>query len=309
MINMKKAFYYFSAVALVAMCALSCSSSDDEDEPFVSPKTTLDKPADADKAAAFEIPSNAVTSTSGESLEGFNITESGKAILKVNTDKGVKYVTYDAKIDGGTYTLYKNNVLKGTIKSTKTRSTEATQLEINIEIEIDGVTISFNTSDPVDADMVWNVISSGDNLDNIARTWIIKEITMSLKGDVDCTVTEKSGNLKVLADKAQENEAGLTDEEYKELCKTVKAITLDKTGLFSIEYDEGQSEVCSWKWGDSSQESVLLQLRDSELGNKFLNDGSKIAVKFYSTGIAHFVITTKITGTKKYDATLDITLQ
>jgi hypothetical protein len=182
-------------------------------------------------------------------------------------------------------------------------------LEINIEIEIDGVTISFNTSDPVDADMVWNVISSGDNLDNIARTWIIKEITMSLKGDVDCTVTEKSGNLKVLADKAQENEAGLTDEEYKELCKTVNSITLDKTGLFSIEYDEGQSEVCSWKWGDSSQESVLLQLRDSELGNKFLNDGSKIAVKFYSTGIAHFVITTKITGTKKYDATLDITLQ
>ena len=50
-------------------------------------------------------------------------------------------------------------------------------------------------------------------------------------GCVGETITEKSGNLKPLADKAQDNNAGLTDDEYNELCKAILGITLDKAGI------------------------------------------------------------------------------
>ncbi len=344
---MKKNFFYFAMAATVALCNISCGS-DDEDEPISSQKVEIAVPETADKAVAFEIPADkAVKTTSGESLNAVNITESGKAILTVKTNSGYEYLTYDAsyeqKDNKHVYTLMDGNKKVGTITSSKiaTRATSVADIKIQLAVELPGIgTVSFDGT-VLGAKMLWDTVKQGQNLNNIARTWKVKEITMSLSGDVDCTITEPSGDLKVLANKAQENDAQLTEDEFLELCKTIEGITLDKTGMFSIEYknatgkikyyatkadmDNGKfkyldgdgksnSEVCSWNWTNENMESVSLKFRDSDFGNKFLNDKSNIAVKFYASGIAHFSVTTKIApepgeSGKTYNASLDLTLE
>ena len=332
---MKKNFFYFAMAATVALCNISCGS-DDEDEPISSQKVEIAVPETADKAVAFEIPADKAV------LNAVNITESGKAILTVKTNSGYEYLTYDAsyeqKDNKHVYTLMDGNKKVGTITSSKiaTRATDIADIKIQLAVELPGIgTVSFDGT-VKGAKMLWDTIKQGQNLNNIARTWKVKEITMSLSGDVDCTITEPSGDLKVLANKAQENDAQLTEDEFLELCKTIEGITLDKTGMFSIEYknatgkikyyatkadmDNGKfkyldgdgksnSEVCSWNWTNENMESVSLKFRDSEFGNKFLNDKSNIAVKFYASGIAHFSVTTEITGSKNYKASLDLTLE
>lgn len=346
---MKKYLFYFSAIAAVALCNISCSSSDDDDDPIITPSVVLEEPATANEAVAYTIPeASQPQSATGENyLEGVNITESGKTVLKVNTAQGVKYVTFDTTIkkEGNKtiYTLTKDGKQAGTIvkvdaAASRTRGTSVGDLIIDLVFEIPGVegTVTF-TSTVSDAQEV-NEIASSVNLTNIARTWKVQEMSMSLKGDVDCTVLEKSNNLMPLAEKAQENDAQLTEDEYRELCKTIVGITLDKTGLFSIEYknasgkikyyytkadaDKGNfkyiecdgktdSEACKWSWANANTQDVLKisSEKDTDFGNKFLNDDSRIGVKFYENGIAHFTITTKITGNKNYDATIDFTVK
>ena len=319
---MKKTFFYLAAVALVALCNISCGSDDDDIPPTNSSNVTLSEPETSKAAIAFEIPAeNALTSINGEKLEAVNITESGKALLKINTADGVKYVTCDAvyeQKDGKhEYTLKQAEKKVGTIVSSAMASRAGqgfTDLKMELSIELPGSgTLTFNGT-VGGVKMLWDLFAASQNLTNIARTWTVTNITMSLRGDVDCTIIEDSGNLQILAEKAQDNNAELTEEEYNELCKTIKGITLDKTGIFSIEYWENSSktsttEACSWAWTDSNQESLNLKFRDSNFGNKYLNDQSKIGVKFYATGIAHFFINTEITGNKHYTATIDFTLQ
>lgn len=319
---MKKTFFYLVAVACVALCNISCGSDDDEVPPSNSSNVTLSEPEASKVAVAFEIPAEkALTSINGEKLESVNITESGKALLKINTADGVKYVTCDAAYeqkDGKhVYTLKQADKMVGTIVSSAMASRAGqgfTDLKMELSIELPGFgSLTFNGT-VAEVKMVWDLIAASQNLTNIARTWTVTNMTMTLKGDVDCTVIENSGNLEVLAEKAQDNNAELTETEYNDLCKTIKGITLDKTGIFSIEYWENSkktstSEACSWAWTDSSQESLNLKFRDSNFGNKYLNDKSKIGVKFYATGIAHFFINTEITGKKHYTATIDFTLQ
>jgi hypothetical protein len=169
--------------------------------------------------------------------------------------------------------------------------------------------LTFNTDNPVDALKKVGSISDSNNTSNIARTWTVSNMNIVLSGDIDLSMIEHSGNLKVFADAAQEAGAGLTADEYKALCKTIKSVTLDKNGMLSLEYTDGGSEVCTWFWSNTEQTKVNLKLRDgSEFGNKFLSDGSTITVDFTPTGCA-FSLTTKITGNKTYTTTLTIVLK
>ena len=139
-------------------------------------------------------------------------------------------------------------------------------------------------------------------------------MNITLEGDVDLAMTENSGNLKRFADEAQKQGADLTADELAELDKTFKSISLDKNGLFSIEYYENKdnsvsSEACTWSWTDEAAQKLKLKLRDgSDFGNKFLSDDTTIKADFNPTG-ATFTLNTEIKGSKNYKATVTIVLR
>ena len=330
-----KKYFIFAAVALVALCNVSCSS--DEEPIPVSGGTssvTLPQPGAAATAAAFNIPD--VNSTTGQTLDAVNFTESGKAVLTIGTASGSKCMTFDSApqklADNKTkYTLkdgtkdagYIIATVKKAANAPRRANSETVELEIHLTVdvpEVGSVTFDDTTNNA-------NQLPSASEttaLNNICRTWYVDLIDVTLSGDVDCTITQPDGNLLPIARKAQDNDAQLEYDEFKEFCRSVESITLDKTGLFSIEYKNAQgrveyqrtktskveyiecdgkkaSEVCSWSWTDNSMNVIRLTFRKSNFGNKFLNEDSRIRVDIYGQ-LTYFSIATKITGNKNYNA-------
>jgi len=303
---MNKSLFYYVVAVLVTMSNISCSSSDEDDYNDGNQKVSLAEPEFANEAVAFEIADNSVVAASGDaSLMGLNITESGKAIFKLKEADAIKYITYNVKVDGDTYIITdKNGNSMGTVKSSVMRSSGDTNLIINVKVG--GYSFIVNA---VTAKMLWDIMASSVNLENIARTWTIQSMLMTIEGEISATKEQQDGNLKALADEAQKRGAELTEEEMDAFNKTVAGITLDKTGLISIEYTDGNGEGCTWNWVDNAQTSFVLQLRDSDFGNKFLSNGSVISVKFYPSGVCHFVVTTNIVDKKNYKVTLRIVMK
>jgi hypothetical protein len=342
---MKKSIFFYAALATVALCTVSCSS-DDGDDPINNTTVVIPEPETASQALAFEIPVGSQPETaSGDKLKAVNITESAKAVLNLSINNVDKFLTFDSKFDKATrtYTLSQEGKKAGTIKmigqasAPQRRAITIGNMVIELSFDFnDGTgskTLDFPSTTVSNATAPANTQpAAGLNLSNIARTWTVTEITMTLDGDVDCTVLEKGNNLLNLAQKAQENDAQLKIDEYKQLCRSIRSLTIDKSGQFSIEYKNAtgrvpyyqnpnakveyiecdgrvETEACKWNWASSDQTSIKIDTKDSEFGNKFLSDKSTIGVKFYSTGIAHVTIYTKITGSKNYNAYVDFTLK
>ena len=338
---MKKSIFFYAALTTVALCTVSCSSDDDGDSPYVPQEVVIPEPDAAKAATAFTIPEGqqptATVAGKTASVEEVNIAESGKTVVKVDVDGSSKYVTYDSKyekkLDGALYTLTKGGQYKGKIELGNAASSARMRgaapsysvcIELKIEIPDDnGNVVTYNVpATETEAEPVQETIPQGTNTSNICRTWVIEQMTLTLKDNkvpgkskiTDFTLTEKSGNLKPLADKAQDNNAGLTDDEYDELCKAILGITLDKAGKLSIEYSTGLTDACKWSWANSEQSAVkLTSVKGEDFGNKFLNDKSRITVNFwapsaaYPNGLAHMIITTTVdTSNKNYDATIDL---
>ena len=313
---MKKKLFFLAMATFVAMSNTSCGSDSNDEGGNNNTPVTLPKPVYADEAVAFTLQKDNV-SDKFVSLTGLNITESGKAVIEVTTDEGKKkFVSYDVKIEGDTYTISKNGKTMGKVinttsmpKAAPTRASSSVNLVINLSVEIPFLgTFTFMTTNPVVAQKVVQTITSTVNTTNIARTWKVQEMKLTCVGDVDFSITEKSGNLEVFVKEAQDRGANLTKVEEAELSRTIYGITLDKTGMFSIEYGDGTTEVCSWQWTSANQEQLMLKLRDSEFGNKFLSNKSNIGVKFYAGGCT-FTLTTNIVGSKNYKATLVIVMK
>lgn len=311
-----KSLLLMAIAALVAMANISCGSDDEEvargDDPV-----TLPQPEYAATAVSYEIPVSEVTTADGASLTALNFTESGKAVVEVTTaDNSKKYATYDVTIDGSKYIITDEDgeqvgvVETATAQNSPRRASSTTSLMIYIEVTIPGLgTLTFQTAAPVSATKVAETIAATNNTANIARTWTVKTMKLVLEGDVSLAKTEHSGNLKVFADAAQEEGANLTASEMAALSKYIKYVTLDKTGMFAIEYLYGGSEACTWSWADAAQTMIKLNLRvNTEFGNKFLADNSFIHIDLNPSGCV-FTLNTTITGSKSYKATMTMVLE
>lgn len=307
---MKKTLLLFGMAAMVAFAFTACGSDGDE----TPAPSALPTPVYASTATSFEIDDNLTSTDNTASLKGLNFTESGKAIIEVATVNGTKYVTYDVKIENGTYTITKAGKAMGTVKGFTTRSEVEGSLTIDITVEIPGLgSFTFTTDNPVNVTKVTEAIAATGNTEKLARTWKVTQMKLTCEGDISVSKTENSGNLKVFADEAQARGANLTDDEMDKLNKSISGLTLDKTGMFSIEYYDNvakssESEACTWQWTDANQDKLMLKLRDSEFGNKFLNSDSHISVNFNASGCT-FTLTTDIKGSKNYLATLTIVLK
>ena len=294
-----------------AMINTSCSSDDnpivipDEITEFVSPKY-------ADLAALFEIGLNKIVAD-GASLTAINFTESGKVILEITKGAEVLYVTYNASVtDDGTLIITDeggNEV--GRVANAISRSTKDVSIAVDMTVSIGGKTYHFQKKDPVAVKKIMQSLAGAGTTQtsNIARTWKVASMNLVIEGGVEVSMIEKSGNLKPFADAAKENGAKFTQSEYEALCKEINSVTLDKNGLFSIEYTDKDTDVCTWKWTDSNQKELLLQLlKDERFGNKYIPLNSKLTADFNKTGVA-LTLQTDIKGDKSYKVTITIVLK
>ena len=296
---MKKTFIYL-AMAAFAVVSFTACGSDDED--YVAPKyeVTLPLPQNAESAVAFD-EIKGMTSN-GKALQDITFTETGNAIVNV----GDKYVTSKYTYASGVYTL--TGAVKGTVKDlvTKGTSSEGTNLAINIEVIIDGVTYTFTGNAEADRETATELLTNTD-LNNICRLWTFKNMSLSLSGDVSMMKVYESGDLSQLGKDANDNGANLTADESAELNKTILSIEFTKSAKLFFTYKEGgQSVTQCASWTSSDFQNFLI--KEISEGNKFIDKNSKIQVVFNANGGCTVTFFTKITGSKNYDAQLIVNL-
>ena len=312
----KHLFPLVMIAAAVITTTTSCNSSDDVPPPVEEFAGLMPAPTYSELAATFELVKDKITDNSTKaSLTSISITESGKAIIEVTTASRVKYVTYEARIDGNTYTITDSNGKEvGKLQKAQNRSSQEVSLTLNLSVTIEGQTLTFTTTDPVTAQMMVNTVTASGGqtsvrTTNLARTWTVAQMNIVLEGDIDLSKLVQGGNLKEFADAAQEAGAGLTQEEMDALDRTINSITLDKNGTIAIEYADGITEAASWQWADAQQEAILLTLRSyTDFGNKYLTAGGQVDVNITENSVV-LTLHTNISGSMQYQAILSIVLK
>lgn len=308
---MKKNILYMALVAFVAFANVACSSDDESEENYTP---TLNTPKYENEAVAFTISPTANISTNvanAPAMTGVNITESGQVVFEL--DGGKTFKTYNiASISGDTYTLADN---RGTIRkvtaAVRTRGSSTVQLIINVTIELEnGQPCNYNTGDDgVNAEET--TPPAGSTVESyLCRTWSILGVTIEYQEDGKEAVFREfdNGNLKEVADYANEQGAGLTDSELEELNRNISTVVVDKNGLILINYTNRPGDAAKWSWANSEQTRLKIQLKDSEMGNKFLSDKTTIDIAFKDTRCV-LKLESRITGTTNYNVALALLLQ
>ena len=285
---MKKNFFYFAMALCVALCTVSCGSDDDSDDGV--PHYTKQKYET--EAAAYDIvPRTAVSSTpsaEGEevSITGIDFTESGKAIFELtfespNGKKTLKYVTYDVEINGDTYTVKDGSKTIGTVVKKGTRT--GVMITLNLTLTVGGKTYPFIFDDPVDAEQLLEVMAATKGLNDITRTWTVErmKLTLDFKDKPDASTEVKGGSLRPFQELAEDQEIILKEKDRTALNRTIKGITLDKYGLFTIDYSDKYNDAAEWSWvAGSNDGKINILLKDEAMGNKFLQTKTNIEVQY-----------------------------
>ena len=294
---MKKTFILAAMAFAVGLGFTACGSDDDD---YVAPKyeVVLPVPASAGNAVAFDNIEGLI-SDKGKSLAGITFTETGNAVCEIAGEYVVGKYTFENSI----YTL--TGDVRGTVKDLTTRGTGDPKLSIDIEIIIDGETYAFTG----DADANRHVIETigNDNLNNICRKWNFKDMSLSLDGDVKMMKVYESGDLSQLGKDANENGAGLTPDELRELNKTVVSFEFTKSGKLYLTYRENGQEITECAtWNSTSFED--FSIKEISEANKFVKNGSKITIIYNANGGCTITFFTEITGSKNYKAELTVNL-
>ena len=297
---MKKTFILIAVAALTALSFTACGSDDAD---YVPPTYNVELPLPENAANAVAFEEIKGMTTAGKKLAGITFTEDGNAIAEVDGKFVAGTYTYAA----GTYTLAGN--IRGTVNdvTTKGTSTENTNLSINITVTIDGQTYTFNGNAQADRETAIELLTNVD-LNNICRSWTVKNMSLSLSGDVSMMKTYENGDLSQLGVDANENGANLTADELAELNKTVLSIEFTKSMKLFLTYKENGKEVTQCASWTSSDFKEFLVKEISE-ANKFIDQNSTIQVVFNNAGGCTITFFTTIKGSKNYDAQLIINLE
>jgi hypothetical protein len=289
---MKKNFFYLALSLCVALTTLSCGSDDDGGDGI--PHYTQQK--FAEQTAAFTVNENEVVAitTSGNSdekvsLTGLNFTESGKAIIETTHErsdgkKTVKYTTYDADINGNTYTVKDGSKVQGTVAYTTVRAAgEGVMITINLTVKIGDVEFKFATTEPASAVKLLEAMAQTVGLTNITRTWTVErmKLTLDFEDKPDASTEVNNGSLKEFQELAERQNIILKETDRTALNRTIQGITLDKYGLFTITYSDKYNDAAKWQWVAGSNDSKInIVLKDEEMGNKFLQTNMSIDVQY-----------------------------
>ena len=289
---MKKNFFYFAMALCVALCTVSCGSDDDGDStPHYTPQKY------ANDAAAYQLNTEAVTVGDEQvTISGMNFTQSGKAIFETQHVRGdkktTKYSTYDVEIDGNTYTVKENGQKIGTVVRKETRAGgEDVELTINLSLTFNGIPANFFFTDPVNAIKLIKLMTKTD----ITRTWVIERMKLSLDftDKEDASVETSSGSLVPFLNKAKEQNVKLSAKDEDALSREIVGITLDEYGLFTINYKDKFNDAAKWEW-KVTDKSFKITMKDTEMGNKFLNDNVNIDVRYTANDKVALIVTAEL---------------
>ena len=110
-----------------------------------------------------------------------------------------------------------------------------------------------------------------------------------------------------MAEYANDQGAGLTNDELAELDRIISNVVVDKSGLIVINYTNRPSDAAKWSWANNEQTQLNIKLKDSEMGNKFLNDNTTIGIAFKDKRCV-LKLKTRVTGNKNYNVALALRL-
>lgn len=300
--DMKKTFIYLSMAAFAVIGFTSCGSDDAD---YVPPTydVVLPVPDNAENAVSYEEIKG--MTNNGKTLEDITFTEEGNAIVKV----GDKYVSSKYTYADGVYTL--TGAVTGTVRevvyTSRGASSEDTNIFIDIEVIIDGQTYKFTGDTEADRETAVELLTNTD-LNNICRLWTVKNMSLSLSGDVSMMKTYESGDLSQLGKDANENGADLTADELAELNKTVISLEFTRSFKLFLTYKENGKEVTQCASWDSTDFKDFLIKEISE-ANKFIDNDSKVQVIYNAAGGCTITFFTEIKGNKTYKAQLIINLE
>ena len=296
---MKKTFIYLAMAAFAVVGFTACGSDDDD---YVAPKYDVELPLPQSAASAVAFDEIQGMTSKGKALEDIIFTETGNAIVNVAGD----YVTSQYTYANGIYTLA--GAVTGTVKDLRTKGTtsEDTNIQLNITVIINGVTYTFTGDAAADRETATELLNNTD-LNNICRKWTFKNMSLALSGDVSMMKTYQSGDLSQLGKDANDNGAGLTQDELAELNKTILSLEFTKSGRLLLTYREGGKDVtqcATW----TSSDFLTFVIQEISEANKFIDANSKVEVAYNAVGGCTITFFTKIKGTKNYDAQLIINL-
>ena len=320
---MKKFFFYLALAAIALPCITACGD-DDEDGAKTNP-VNLPLPAYAMNAIEYMLanPMQATTTTTGDSdnapqLQGINITESGKILLELlMADGSLRYVQEDATINGNTYTM-NGNYVKGTVTATgagaRTRATENLLIDISVSFtKLE--TFVFSSGGSTVVVTVITPITGEEAMDRLARTWKMSGAIFDAKSKAkDVKAFEEfdsRGGLFYLEDvlkEALDQGINLSVDEQQPLRKVIKDVTVTKTNKFIINYTDGSVDVAQWSWADASKTKITIRLKDDKMGNKFICDATQITVAFSDTR-CNMKLETNFFDTSNSDWSVVVTLK
>ena len=295
---MKKTFILIAVAALTALSFTACGSDDAD---YVPPTYNVELPLPENAANAVAFEEIKGMTTAGKKLAGITFTEDGNAIAEVDGKFVAGTYTYAA----GTYTLAGN--IRGNVKDVTTKGTSNSTILIDITVTIDGESYTFTGETDADRETAIELLTNVD-LNNICRSWTVKNMSLSLSGDVSMMKTYENGDLSQLGVDANENGANLTADELAELNKTVLSIEFTKSMKLFLTYKENGKEVTQCASWTSSDFKEFLVKEISE-ANKFIDQNSTIQVVYNNAGGCTITFFTTIKGSKNYDAQLIINLE
>lgn len=321
-----KKYFIITALAVIAMTAITACSSDDSD---TTPeyKAQLNKPAQADQAVQFQLTqplaSNAEDPAEKPLLTAIDITESGKVILEFHSPQrqAPVYVMEDVAINGDSYT-FSGSQAQGTIQRTASNARITTragsdELRINITVTaIDQVTLSYSTEEgETVATIVTTPVSTDEALSNLARTWNILGAMIDVNSsDIKAyeEFTSRGGimYLKDILDEALAQGINLSEKEQHDFDKQIRSVTITKSGLFTIDYADGTEDAAGWRWTNDTHTQFTITLKGEDMGNKFIVTNSNIAIA-YNGNRCNLKLHTSFTDNsdKQWEVALTLKLQ
>ena len=324
---MIKKFFYFAFAVMTAMCVTTACSSDDKEEDTPKPsEANLPTPPNADNAVQYKLAvpmAPTGTTEKGPAIKTIDITESSEMLLELRdpqTNKTI-YVKEKATINGNTFS-FNGNKVKGTIKviEAASRQTRAgsSSLEFNIVVTVsatevysyvneEGETVTATKETPITGDAI---------MDNLARTWNIDGIILDLKND-DVKAYEEWDAVNGVFDlettvlkEALDQGVNLTEQEKNDMKRKIKNIGFTKTGLFTIDYADGGEDAANWKWANSQKTQFKITLKDEKMGNKFIENNSKVDFTFNGNRCNMKLSTTfKDSSNKEWNVVLTLKLR
>lgn len=292
---MKKSIYYFLMMLCMTLVNTSCSNDDGETPDYTVTLTTPEYASEAKAMSGFSI--DATHTFGAPTLTAVHITESGEVVFELGD--GEEYIVEGIEsVNDGTYVLSGN---RGTITVS---SAANAKMSIHVTLTTaEGATLSYD-ADNINVNVTTNLDNS-EAMTNLCRTWIVLGIVIDIKGDVNAFREFEGGNLYEMALYANEQGAGLTADELQELDRNIESVIIEGTGLITFNYSNRASDAASWKWNDDG--TIKMTLKNSEMGNKYLNNKSTISVA-YKDKRCVLRLSTSVSDNKNYDTVLTLRL-